>query len=127
MKAINDKVFQEQQRLVAENRLKTVEAEQKSNVAIATASAESVKAKADGDAYAIKANADATAYDKLANATAEAKSLQLQNQAIASSKDVLELRRIEVELVKAHNWKGEFPQNMYGSVPLPFMNVTPGH
>jgi prohibitin 2 len=39
MKAINDKVTQEQLRLGAENKLKTVESEQKQKVAIAEAEA----------------------------------------------------------------------------------------
>jgi prohibitin 2 len=86
MAAINDKVTQEQLRLAAENKLKTVEAEQKQKVAIAEAEANAVKAKADGDAYAA-----------LKNATAQAEALRVQNLALTQSKDVLELRRIQVE------------------------------
>src|SRR5689334_14759097 len=52
MKAINDKVTQEQLKLAAENRAKTVEAEQKVKIVTAEAEAAAVKAKADGDAYA---------------------------------------------------------------------------
>ncbi len=48
MEAINDKVTQEQLRLAAENKLHTVEAEQKQKVAIAEAEASAVKARADG-------------------------------------------------------------------------------
>ena len=61
MAAINDKVTQEQLRLAAENKLKTVEAEQKQKVAIAEAEASAVKARADGDAYAVKVQAEAQA------------------------------------------------------------------
>src|SRR5258707_9178441 len=89
MHAINDKVTQEQLRLAAENKLKTVEAEQKQKVAIAEAEANARKATADGDAYA-----------KIKVATAEAQSLQVQNDALAKNKDVLELRRIEVSRTK---------------------------
>jgi regulator of protease activity HflC (stomatin/prohibitin superfamily) len=112
MAAINDKVTQEQLRLAAENKLKTVEAEQKQKVAIAEAEASAVKAKADGDAYAT-----------LKDATAQAESLRIQNQALTQSKDVLELRRIEVEQIKAERWNGQLPQNVYAGAPIPFFNA----
>ena len=112
MRAINDKVTQEQLRLAAENKLKTVEAEQKQKVAVAEAEANAVKATADGDAYA-----------KLKVAQAEAQAMQVQNEALAKNKDVLELRRIEVELTKAQRWNGQLPTSVYGSAPIPFMNV----
>lgn len=112
MGAINQKVTQEQLRLVAENKLKTVEAEQKQKVAIAEAEAAAVKAKADGDAYAL-----------LKNATAQADALRIQNAALAQNKDVLELRRIEVEHVKAERWNGALPSSIYAGAPVPFMQV----
>lgn len=113
MQAINAKVTQEQLRLGAENKLKTVEAEQKQKVAIAEAEANALKAKADGEAYA-----------NLKVATAQADALKIQNAALAQNKDVLELRRIEVELEKAKRWNGALPQNMYGSSPVPFLNIA---
>jgi len=113
MAAINDKVTQEQLRLAAENRLKTVEAEQKQKVAIAEAEANAVKAKADGDAYAA-----------LKIATAQAEALKVQNQALTQSRDVLELRRIQVEQTKADRWNGQLPQNVYAGAPIPFFNPT---
>lgn len=112
MAAINQKVTQEQLRLVAENKLKTVEAEQKQKVAIAEAEAAAVKAKADGDAYAT-----------LKMATAQADALRVQNAALAQNKDVLELRRIEVEHVKAEKWNGALPGAIYAGAPVPFMQV----
>jgi regulator of protease activity HflC (stomatin/prohibitin superfamily) len=110
MDAINVKVTQEQLRLGAENKLKTVEAEQKQKVAIAEAEANAIKARADGDAYA-----------QLKVATAQAESLKIQNAALAQNKDVLELRRIEVDMVRAKQWKGDVPATMYGSAPIPFV------
>lgn len=110
MKAINDKVTQEQLRLGAENKLKTVESEQKQKVAVAEAEAKAVKAKADGDAYA-----------NLTIAKAQAEALRVQNAALNQAKDVLELRRIEVEKIKAEKWDGVLPQNIYASAPIPFM------
>jgi regulator of protease activity HflC (stomatin/prohibitin superfamily) len=111
MTAINEKVTQEQLRLGAENKLKTVEAEQKQKVAIAEAEASALRAKADGEAYA-----------NLKVATAQAEALRVQNAALAQNKDVLELRRIEVEMTKASKWDGALPTNIYGSAPIPFLN-----
>jgi prohibitin 2 len=112
MKAINSKVEQEQLRLAAENKLKTVESEQKQKVAIAEAEASARRAQADGEAYANL---------KLANAQAEA--LRVQNAALAQNKDVLELRRIEVDRVKAEKWNGALPSAIFAGAPVPFMNV----
>jgi regulator of protease activity HflC (stomatin/prohibitin superfamily) len=112
MNAISAKVTQEQLRLGAENKLHTVEAEQKQKVAIAEAEANALKAKADGEAYA-----------NLKVATAQADALRIQNAALAQNKDVLELRRIEVEKVKAERWNGALPQNMYAGAPIPFLNM----
>jgi regulator of protease activity HflC (stomatin/prohibitin superfamily) len=115
MKAISEKVTQEQLRLGAENKLKTVEAEQKQKVAIAEAEASALRAKADGEAYA-----------NLKMATAQADALKIQNAALAQNKDVLELRRIEVEKVKAERWDGKLPENIYAGAPIPFLDVAKG-
>ncbi|MDE0856693.1 MAG: SPFH domain-containing protein [Nevskia sp.] len=112
MAAINEKVTQEQLRLVAENKLLTVEAEQKQKVAIAEAEASAVRAKADGDAYA-----------NLKLATAQADALKVQNAALTQNRDVLELRRIEVEQTKAEKWNGVLPAAIYAGAPIPFLNV----
>jgi regulator of protease activity HflC (stomatin/prohibitin superfamily) len=112
MHAINDKVTQEQLRLAAENKLKTVEAEQKQKVAVAEAEASARKAQSDGEAYA-----------NLTIAKAQAEALRVQNAALAQNKDVLELRRIEVERVKAERWNGALPSAIYAGTPIPFLNV----
>ncbi len=112
MHAINDKVTQEQLRLAAENKLKTVEAEQKQKVAIAEAEANARKAQADGEAYA-----------NLTIAKAQAEALRVQNAALAQNKDVLELRRIEVDKIKAEKWNGALPTAIYAGAPIPFLNV----
>ena len=113
MAAINDKVTQEQLRLAAENKLKTVEAEQKQKVAVAEAEASARKAQADGEAYA-----------NLTIAKAQAEALRVQNAALAQNKDVLELRRIEVEHTKAEKWNGVLPAAIYAGAPIPFLNVS---
>lgn len=104
MAQINLKAEQDQKLQLAEKKLKTVESEQKQIVAIAEAGATAAKATADGQAYA-----------KVAAATAEAKALQLQGQAISTSPEILELRRIEVDKIRAERWGGEYPQIMGGS------------
>ena len=111
MAAINQKVTQEQLRLAAENKVLTVQAEQKQKVAIAEAEATALKAKADGEAYA-----------NLKVATAQAEALKIQNAALAQNRDVLELRRIEVEKIKAERWDGALPSSIYAGAPIPFFN-----
>jgi prohibitin 2 len=112
MAAINQKVTQEQLRLAAENKVLTVEAEQKQNIAIAEAEASAQRAKADGEAYAV-----------LTVAKAQAEALKVQNEALAQNHDVLELRRIEVEKAKADRWDGKLPEAIYAGAPIPFLNV----
>jgi regulator of protease activity HflC (stomatin/prohibitin superfamily) len=116
MAAINQKVTQEQLRLAAENKVRTVEAEQKQKVAIAEAEATALKAQADGEAYAA-----------LKAATAQAEALKIQNAALSQSREVLELRRIEVEKIKAEKWNGALPQNVYAGTPIPFFNPQAGN
>lgn len=110
--AINDKVNQDQLLQTAERQQKTVKAQQQQKVEIAQAEADAVKAKADGEAYAA-----------LKVATAQADALKVQNAALNQNKDVLELRRIEVELEKAKRWDGKLPVNMYAGAPMPFLSV----
>jgi prohibitin 2 len=81
-------------------------------VAIAEAEASALKAKADGEAYA-----------NLTVAKAQAEALRVQNAALAQNRDVLELRRIEVEKIKAERWDGALPANMYAGAPIPFFQV----
>ena len=112
MAAINEKATQEQLRQAAENKVLTVTAEQKQKVAVAEAEATAQKARADGEAYSA-----------LKIATAQADALKVQNAALMQNKDVLELRRIEVELEKAKRWDGKLPTNVYGSAPMPFLKI----
>lgn len=102
MRAINDKVTQEQLRLAAENKLKTVEAEQKQKVAVAEAEAKAT----------------------VATATAQAESIRVQSKALEQSKEILDLKRVEVEMEKAKKWDGKLPQNIYAGAPIPFLQVV---
>jgi hypothetical protein len=90
-----------------------VEAEQKQKVAIAEAEANALRAQADGEAYA-----------SLKVATAQAEALKVQSAALAQNKDILELRRIEVEKIKAEKWNGALPTSIYAGAPIPFLNVN---
>lgn len=101
MAAINDKVTQEQKRLAADNKLKTVEAEQKQKVAIAEAEAKAT----------------------IATAEAQARSIKLQSDALAQSREILDLKRVEVEMEKAKKWDGKLPQAIYAGAPIPFLQV----
>ena len=67
----------------------------------------------------IRALADAN----LTIAKAQAEALRVQNAALAQNKDVLELRRIEVEKIKAEKWDGALPTAIYAGAPIPFLNV----
>lgn len=102
MKAINEKATQEQLAQAAVNKLKTVEAEQKQKIVVAEAEAKAT----------------------VATSTAQAESLRIQNEALARNKDVLELRRIEVEKLRAEKWDGKLPVNLYGSAPIPFIGAV---
>ena len=113
MKAINNKVTQEQEALAAEKRLITVQNEQKQKVAVAEAEAAAVRAQADGEAYAT-----------LKNAQASAEALKIQNAALAQNRDVLELRRIEVAKIEAEKWNGQRVANQYfGTAPIQVQSV----
>lgn len=112
MKAINEKVTQEQLRMAADNRVLTVEAEQRSNIAIAEAAADVVRKKADGDAYAVTAAAKA-----------QAEAITMQGQALRNNPDILELRRVEVSLKIAEQWNGGLPSTVYGSSYIPHIDL----
>lgn len=112
MAAINEKTNQDQLLQAAEKKVLTITAQQKEKVAVAEAEATALKAKADGQAYAVTKEAEAAA-----------NALRIQNAALQQSKDVLELRRIEVELVKAKAWDGALPQHIYAGAPIPFLQV----
>jgi prohibitin 2 len=101
MAAVNEKVTQEQLRQAAENKLKTVEAEQKQKIAVAEAEAKAT----------------------VATAEAQAKSISLQAQALKESSSLLDLKRVEVDMEKAKKWDGKLPVNMYSNAPVPFLNL----
>jgi regulator of protease activity HflC (stomatin/prohibitin superfamily) len=112
MKAINQKVTEDQLRQAADNRAKRIESEQQAKVVTALKDAEAARATADGQAYAVTKRAEA-----------EANALRIQNAALRENKDVLELRRIEVSLETAKRWNGTLPTNMYANAPVPLLTL----
>lgn len=131
MAAVNEKVTQEQKRLAAENQVKTINAEQQAKVAVAEAEANARKAKADGEKYATIANAQAQAESTRAIADANAHATEVQGKAVALNPQILELKRIEVQLELAKNYKGDVPQFVLGGTNgggasnfIPFMDVN---
>lgn len=116
MKAINEKVTQEQLRMGAENKLKTVESEQKQKVAIAEAEASAVKATADGHAYATLINAKAEAQATELTGRAKATAMEVQARALTNSEKL-------VALTQAERWDGKLPTAIYAGAPIPFLNM----
>jgi prohibitin 2 len=64
----------------------------------------------------------AEAQQSVEKAKAEAESIRLQGAA-ANSDKYIQLKQLEVELARAKKWNGVLPVNIYGSAPIPFLNV----
>jgi regulator of protease activity HflC (stomatin/prohibitin superfamily) len=62
------------------------------------------------------------AQQKVAVAQAEADALKAQRDQITS--ELLQLRTIENQRAAIEKWDGALPQNMYGSAPVPFLNLN---
>lgn len=90
------------------------------NVAIeAKVQAEQQALKAQNDLERVKFEAE----QKIAQAQAEAESIRLQSDA-ADNPRYVELKQLEVALEYAKKWNGNLPQNLYGSAPIPFIDVN---
>lgn len=84
------------------------------------------KVKAEQDALKAKndlARIDFEAQQKERTAVADAKVITLQSEA-ANNEKYVSLKRIEVQLEQAKRWNGVLPVNMYGSAPLPLLDLT---
>lgn len=90
-------------------------------------SAETAKIRAEGDANAVRARAAGDADARILHATAEAKAIQLQGEAqaaaIRAQAEALKANPDLVSLRKAEKWDGELPTALYGSAPIPFMQI----
>lgn len=63
------------------------------------------------------------AEQRVATAEAEAKAISLQSEA-ASNEKYVSLKALEVQLEFAKKWNGVLPVNLYGSAPIPFLQIT---
>jgi regulator of protease activity HflC (stomatin/prohibitin superfamily) len=88
-----------------------------------------VKIAAEGQANAARAEAAGKADARVLQASAEAKAIQLQGEAqaaaIRAQAEALKANTNLVDLRRAERWDGRLPTNIYGSAPIPFMNVQP--
>lgn len=80
------------------------------------ANQEVVKAEAAAQAKVLAAEAEAKAI--LVKAKAEAEAIKAKNEALASSKAL-------IEYTVAQQWDGKLPVQMLGNSPVPFINVMP--
>lgn len=100
-KSINAKIQATQISMQRENEVKTAQAQAAIEVAQAQGQAEAT----------------------LTRAKAEAESLRIQNLALKESKDILELRRIEVSRIASEKWNGVLPTHMIPNSAVPFIDV----
>lgn len=83
------------------------------------------KVQAEQDALTQKNLLEKVKYEaeqQVAKAQAEATSIRLQGDA-ANSQNYIRLKELEVALARANKWNGVLPVNVYGSAPIPFLDV----
>ena len=86
-----------------------------------------IEAKVRAEQEALKAKNDLErvkfeAEQQIAKAHAEAQSIRLQSDA-ANNPRYVELKQLEVQLEFAKKWNGQLPTNLYGSAPIPFLQL----
>ncbi len=84
------------------------------------------KVKAEQDALKAKNDLERVKFEaeqKIAQAKAEAESIRLQSDA-ANNPRFVELKQLEVAIEYAKKWNGQLPANLYGSAPIPFIDVN---
>lgn len=101
MKAISQKVTEEQQKLAEINKLERIKVEQQQKVV----------------------NAQAEAEAKIAEAKGKAEAVRLEALALQANQSILELRRIEVDKIKAERWDGKLPSTVMGGA-IPMVNLS---
>ena len=115
--AIEAKQIATQEAIKAQNETVRVTEEGKQQVIKARAESDSQKAASDAKAYAIKVESEAKAEATKQIGLAEAAAIREKTKALSENSKL-------IELTKAEKWDGKLPENMYGSVPLPFINLT---
>ena len=114
--AIEAKQIATQEAIKAQNETVRVTEEGKQQVIKAKALADSQKAASDASAYAIKVESEAKAEATKQIGLAEAAAIREKSKALAENSKL-------VELTKAEKWNGELPKNIYGSAPLPILDL----
>lgn len=115
--AIEAKQIATQEAIKSQNETVRVEEEGKQQVIQARAESDSKKAQSDADAYAIEVESKAKAEAIRQIGLAEAEAIREKSKALAQNAKL-------VELTKAEKWNGELPQNIYGSAPVPFLDLS---
>lgn len=64
------------------------------------------------------------AQQQIEQAKAQAETTRLQVEALKQGSEVIELRKVEALLEAAKKWDGKLPVNIYGSAPLPLLNLS---
>ena len=116
--AIEAKQIATQEAIKSQNETVRIEEEGKQQVIKARAESDSQKAQSDAAAYAIEVESKAKAEAIRQMGLAEAEAIREKSKALSQNANL-------VELTKAEKWNGELPQNIYGSGPVPFMDITP--
>lgn len=93
------------------------QAEQAAIVAEGKANAQRAQAKGNADATVFEAEANAKA--KVLNGQAEAQAIEAKTHALAQSPQLVEYTKA----LALQNWNGALPQQMFGSSPMPFLNL----
>lgn len=114
--AIEAKQIATQEAIKAQNETVRVTEEGKQQVIKAKALADSQKAASEASAYAIKVESEAKAEATKQIGLAEAAAIREKSKALAENSRL-------VELTKAEKWNGQLPQNIYGSAPLPILDL----
>ena len=114
--AIEAKQIATQEAIKAQNETVRVTEEGKQQVIKAKAEADSQKAASEAKAYSIKVESEAKAEATKQIGLAEAAAIREKSKALSENSKL-------VELTKAEKWNGALPVNMYGSAPLPLLNL----
>ncbi len=115
--AIEAKQIATQEAIKSQNETVRVEEEGKQRVIKARAESNSKKAQSDADAYAIEVESKAKAEAIRQMGLAEAEAIREKSKALSQNQNL-------VELTKAEKWNGQLPRNIYGTGPVPFLDIT---
>src|SRR6476620_42105 len=89
------------------------------------------KIQAEGEANAVREQARGKADGELLLSTAQAKGKELaglaEAKALEAHGQALRSNSSLIQLEVAKRWSGNLPVNMYGSVPVPLLNLQPDH